>query len=170
MQTLIIIAVVLFTAYIANAIAIFGIPRSISDTYYLYNQRKDGCGWAFTAFMITEAILMLYPMVELGTGQWWQFLGFLCPAGLAFCGSAPMFHDRFVARVHASGAITGVATGLAWCYLCDKITALAMTGAFITIAIVGGVVTDTENECKTFWAEIAGFGTIAGCLLYILLS
>lgn len=163
---MVLMALTLFIGYIAAALFIFReIPRSISDTFYMYNDVAPKLGYIFTAFMTIEAFLIASPMTALGTFEWWQFLGFLCPAGLAFCGCAPLFKgDKFVKRVHFSGAILSVTAGLTWCYLLDP---SRMIGTLIILSVscaAVGVASRTNSTCRTFWLEIVGFGTITSVL------
>lgn len=166
MEIFVIYAVGLFVAYLITAIKLFGIPRSISDTFYLYEGMSKHLGYVFTGFMFATATLIVTPMVELGSFEWWQFLGFLCPVGIAFCGSAPLFKDdKDTKIVHCTGAVTGVLSGLSWCFLVDTRTAFIVTSAMVSASIIASVATKTEKSCFTFWAEMAGFGTIAVVLL-----
>ena len=162
MEYLVIWALILFVGYIATAIFIFReIPRSISDTFYMYNDVFEGLGYVFTIFMSITAALIVSPMVALGTFEWWQFLGFLCPCGIAFCGSAPLFKDdKLVKKVHYTGAIGGASTGLAWSFLLDSMTlGVSLAVLIVTCAIIG-LATRTIKECSTFWLELVGFGSI----------
>lgn len=162
MLVFVITAIAIFVTYIAIAIKLFGIPASISNTYYLYEERHKNLGYIFTAFMLSVAFLMVNPMVYLGTFESWQLLGFVCPSGIALCGSAPFFNSGKDEKiVHCVGAITGVVSGLAWCFCLDTKTSIYVTSAMVGLSIFGGVATETEDTCKTFWLEIAGFGTIA---------
>lgn len=167
METLVIIAVVLFGAYIAAALFIFReVPPSISDTFYMYNTLVPGLGYVFTVFMFAEAFLMLPKMVELGTFERWQFLGFLCPVGIALCGSAPLFKDdKTVKRVHFTGALSAAAFGLLWCFFLDRDSLIISVVTLIAICGATADSTGTAKQCSTFWLEIVGFGTIATVLL-----
>ncbi len=111
------IAVAMFILYVWVAIANFGIPKSISNTYYLYEGIAKGLGYLFTGFLWIEALLIVSIMIDMGDGSPWQFVGFLCPAGLAFCGCAVLSEDKHTLEgyVHYIGAYTGAIAGLVWC-------------------------------------------------------
>lgn len=49
-MNLIIISIVIFILYIISVICLFNIPWSISNTYYLLEERCKGLGWLFTMF------------------------------------------------------------------------------------------------------------------------
>lgn len=168
MTTLVFIANALFLAYIIIAIVLLNqIPPSISDTFYLYNKKRNNLGYIFTIWMTIESFLMVIPMVELSSGQWWQFLGFMCPAMIALCGSAPTFMaDRLTKRVHFFGAISGVVFGLLWCALMDLRAAIVTLVALLIVIMTVSDATGTWRESRTFWLEIVGFGSIAILLLY----
>ena len=155
-------ALIVFIAYITIAIKQFGIPESISNTFYLYNEKRNGLGYVFTLFMWTVGSLMIMPMITLGDGHWWQFVGFLCPTALCFCGAAPMFKDtKMESSVHVIGAVSAAILGLLWCFLAVGYhTILPVLITMVSLVIAMGKLTETLMSCKTFWLEIAGFGTI----------
>lgn len=49
-MNLIIISIAIFMLYIICVVCLFNIPWSISNTYYLLEERRKGLGWLFTAF------------------------------------------------------------------------------------------------------------------------
>lgn len=167
MENLVIWALFLFVGYMATAIFVFReIPRSISDTFYMYDELWHGLGYIFTVFMIATATLIVTPMVHLGTFEWWQFLGFLCPCGIAFCGCAPLFKDdKLVKQVHFAGAIGGASTGILWSFMLDKVTLGISLAVLIIVCAAIGAITRTLKDCSTFWLELVGFGSITAVLV-----
>ena len=101
-----------FCAYTGAVVAIYGIPASVSETFYLLPRGKR---WLFTAFCWGVSIVVV-PWLDATPGQW-QFLAFLSVAGLCFVGAAAPFKEDFVARVHYAGAgLCAVASQL-WIFL-----------------------------------------------------
>lgn len=58
------IAIGIFIAYNAVMIGLFGIPSSLSNTYYLLNNKWPNSGWAFTAMMWVVCGLLIAPWIE----------------------------------------------------------------------------------------------------------
>lgn len=161
------IAFALFILYVWVAISNFGIPKSISNTYYLYEEKAKGLGYLFTAFLWIEAFLIVSIMIVMGDGSPWQFVGFLCPSGLAFCGCAVLSKDKgtLEGHVHYFGAYLGAIAGVVWCCIFVEtkftlIELLCMSGFFLACASR----TKTLRSSFTFWSELAVFGTIILCI------
>lgn len=161
------IALMLFILYVGVAISNFGIPKSISNTYYLYEEKAKGLGYLFTAFLWIEAFLIVSIMIDMGDGSPWQFVGFLCPAGLAFCGCAVLSEDKHTLEgyVHYIGAYTGAIAGVVWC--CIFIDAKVVLTALLCLSVLFVVCascTQTLRSSFTFWSELAVFGNIILCI------
>lgn len=52
MVTLLIVSIVLFVSYIGYTVGMYGIPASISDTYYRFGKK----GWLFTLFCLASLV------------------------------------------------------------------------------------------------------------------
>lgn len=103
MTTLVIISLVIFLAYLAGMYKYFGIPYSISDTYYKLEKRKKGLGWLFTAMCWGVSGTLLPALLDL-TPESYQFTAFLSCAGLMFVGAAPQFKLSLTGAVHYGAA------------------------------------------------------------------
>ena len=111
-MTITIISILIFCAYMGAILAIYGIPASVSETFYLLPKGKR---WLFTAFCWGVSIIVA-PWLD-ATPERWQFLAFLSVGGLCFVGTAAQFKDDFVARVHFAGAgVCAVASQL-WIFI-----------------------------------------------------
>ena len=161
------IAGLLFAIYVIAEVVLFGLPRSISESYYLYDEKKKGLGYLFTVFMYAEAFLIIMPLISIGEGSQWQFVGFLCPCGLAFCGTAVLSKGvTMESRVHCVGAYTAAVMGLLWCFIfIGWQQTLVYILSIWTLVLVFANATNTTKYSKTFWIEIATFGTIMTRLL-----
>lgn len=155
------VALALFVAYNAVAIKLFGIPESLSNTYYLYEAKHKGLGWLFTCFMWTLAFLLLPAWIATseGVGPWmsnFTFLSFFSAAAIAFVGTAPKFHDTAEGKIHVISASICAATAILWDFvICWHIWYVF----FIALAIVISVCafTKTFKECKVYWMEMMAF-------------
>lgn len=56
---LVVSAVLLFAAYNGVAIGRFGVPSSLSETFYLYQGVRRGLGYVFTAMMVCMVLLLM---------------------------------------------------------------------------------------------------------------
>ena len=165
---LIIIGFVLLTAYVSiEWIVNKDVPTSISNSFYIYNEKKKGLGYVFTIFMFIEAYLMVVPMIDMGTDTTWQFLGFLCPAGIAFCGSAPLSRGvTLESKVHVVGATSAAILGLIWCFVyCKPIIVCDILITYLFAVTMTAWYTDTVEKCRTFWVELLAFPSILTVML-----
>lgn len=113
MMTLIIISLVIFLAYIAGTCLYFGVPASISDTYYKLERRHKGLGWLFTAMCWLVGGLLLPALLDI-TPESYQFTAFLACAGLLFVGAAPQFKLSLTGVVHYGSAAICVVFSQIW--------------------------------------------------------
>ena len=86
----IIAAVAIYSTYNAFCLALFGIPESLSMTFYLW-QKKIGNGYLFVLMMSWVVGMMMPAWITMSEGSDFQFLAFLAPASLMFVATAPHF-------------------------------------------------------------------------------
>jgi hypothetical protein len=154
--TSIIIAAVIYAVYNAVALAFFGVPESLSNTYYLY-QAKCNKGWLFCAMMYIVVAFMMPAWITMSEGSDFQFLSFLAPASIAFVGTAPKFKDSDLEnKVHTYSAYLAAACSLLWVGLVTPYwwTILAWAGLVAIIAWL----TKTWKSAIIYWLETVAFG------------
>ena len=155
------VAFLLFVVYNSVAINLFGVPSSMSKTYYLYEEKKKGLGNLFTAFMWIMALLLLPGWIEIANwvGPWmsyFQFLGFLSAACIAFVGTAPKYYDEMEGHVHMFAAKMCAATAILWDFLvCWNIWYVPIIGGLIAAII--GFCTKTWKTASAYWWEMIAF-------------
>ena len=150
MTTLLIIIASVFVAYIASIIAINkGIPPSISESFYVLNNKKKGLGYLFTIWCFFIGVSVMAVIFEVTDGRWFQFLGLFCGGGLGFVGAAPLFKGR-EKTIHFVGATTCAVSALLIMVLLGWwfVPVIALSVAFAIY---------TGNGNLTFWGEIALF-------------
>lgn len=163
----IIIATVIFVAYNVVAIAIFGIPESLSNTYYLYKEKYNK-GWLFCLMMYLVVALMMPAWISLSEGSNFQFLAFLAPASIAFVGTAPRFKDsQLESRVHTVSAIIAAICSLLWVALVTPYWWVVLIWfGFIALA---SVLTSSYKTCLVYWLEQVAFrSTFTTAIIYSL--
>lgn len=160
-----ILALFIFSAYLAAIAFIFRIvPVSLSDTYYMLEQRSKGSGAWFTLMMFAVSVLVLIPMMDV-TPDPYRICAFLPPTGIAFVGAAPQFKDSFVSKTHVVAAVVAAVFGIAWTVLltpCWGAVPFCLLMAFLFARR-----SDTLRSCKTFWLEMVAFGSVFIALLYM---
>ena len=163
----IIIATTIFVAYDAVSLANFGIPESLSNTYYLWKE-KNGKGWLFCLMMYAVVALMMPAWISLSEGSNFQFLAFLAPASIMFVGTAPRFKDsQLESRVHTVSAIIAAICSLLWVALVTPYWwVMLIWFGFIAMA---SVLTSSYKTCLVYWLEqVAFLSTFTAAILYSL--
>ncbi len=163
----IIIATTIFVAYNAVSLANFGIPESLSNTYYLWKE-KNGKGWLFCLMMYLVVALMMPAWISLSEGSNFQFLAFLAPASIAFVGTAPRFKDsQLENKVHTISAIIAAACSLLWVALVTPYWFSIPIFAFIFV--IKAWYTKSIKTAYTYWLEQVAFGsTFTSAIMYSL--
>lgn len=165
MTTLIIISLVIFLAYLAGMYKYFGIPYSISDTYYKLEARKKGTGWLFTAMCWGVGGLLLPALLDI-TPESYQFTAFLACAGLIFVGAAPQFKLSLTRSVHYGAAAVCVIFSQIWVGFTCWWVLLPVWISFIGYILYGmfrysdlfrGRIYFIESK-PMFWCEVAAIG------------
>lgn len=159
MLTLSIIGSTFFSVILGVLLYKFGVPPSLSETYYNLEKNKKGSGILFYLFLVITVFILVIPMIE-ATGFW----GFLCGAGLLFVGAAPAFKENHQARIHFCGAII--------CAL-GAVMELIMMYKWLWIIPILAIVTILSLSTKTckssivFWLEMLAFYSLfLGLILF----
>jgi len=157
------IAIGIFIAYNVVMMCLFGMPASLSNTYYYLNNRWPGSGWAFTAMMWIVCGLLIAPWIEVTQviSSWSQYLTvlpFATVVTLLFVGTAPNFRDGGLPHdVHMTCAKLAAVFALLWvAVVCWKI--MYVIPAWILLC--GGIahLTKTAKSGRDWWWEMAAFG------------
>lgn len=166
-------AFILFVAYNSVVLGLFGVPESLSETYYLFENRKKNLGWIFTGFMFLMAFSLIpgFLNVSDAVGPWmnyFTFLAFFTVAAIAFVGASPHFHEGSERTVHQVSATVCAVSALLWDFIvCWNIWWLPLCVILIPIAL--GFITKTWKNSFEYWLEMmafdATFATIIGELI-----
>lgn len=161
----ILIATLIYVAYNAISLANFGVPHSLSMTYYLWKE-KANIGYLFCVMMYAVVALMMPAWITMTEGSDWQFLAFLAPASIAFVGTAPAFLGSDLEnKVHTISAMIAAVCSLAWVILVTPywwITLICL--GFISLA---AIFTSSYKTCIVYWLEqVAFLSTFIAAILY----
>ena len=114
MTILYFISVALFLCYIVILVFRFGIPKSISESSYLYGRKWNLIFWGWlTAVVFT----MLIPWLEYTAGQSYQFMVFVSCAALCFTAITGRFRGdegKMQANIHQYGTILCAVCAQLW--------------------------------------------------------
>ena len=160
----IIAATAIYIAYNAICLALFAIPESLSNTYYLWKE-KNGKGWLFCLMMYLVVALMMPAWITISEGSNFQFLAFLAPASLMFVGTAPRFKDFSLEnKVHTYSAYLAAACSLLWVGLVTPYWWVIL----IWLGLISGVLAITKTySCLIYWLETIAFGaTFTSTIIY----
>lgn len=163
----IIAATCIYVAYNAVSLAIFGVPESLSNTYYLWKQ-KNGKGWLFCVMMYAVVALMMPAWITLSEGSNFQFLAFLAPASIAFVGTAPRFKDsQLESRVHTISAIIAATCSLLWVALVTPYWWVMLI--WLGFIALTAILTSSYKTAYVYWLELVAFlSTFTAAIMYSL--
>ena len=163
----IIVATIIYVVYNAIAIATFGVPESLSNTYYLWKER-NGKGYLFCLMMYAVVALMMPAWLTLSEGSDFQFLAFLAPMSIAFVGTAPRFkNDKLEGNVHSISAVIAAACSLAWVALVTPYWWMIVT--WLGIIAMYSIFTSSYKTCLVYWLEqVAFLSTFTAAITYSL--
>ena len=163
---LVFIAFIIYLIYNGVSIHLFGIPKSLSETYYLYNDKKRGLRVLFPIVMILFAFLLLPSWLEITVGNPLQFLSFLAAGSIMFTGASPAFKKSTMdLKVHTISALSSA--------LCSILWIIFGSGSWyfipIWLLVIGliAILTKTIKNSYTYWLEtIAFLATFTSIIAY----
>lgn len=157
------IAISIFIAYNIILICMYGVPQSLSHTFY-YLEEHGHSGWWFTAMMWLVCCLLVGPWmnITLYISDWshyFTFLPFLTCAALLFSSLAGNARDNETTKmVHLVGARIAAATAILWiCIVCWKI--MWVIPIWIIICGILAHSTKTAKFARDYWIEWVAFGS-----------
>ena len=159
-------AIFLFAIYNAVVLLLFGVPKSLSMTYYLFKDRQNALKALFPV-MITLLCTFLMPCwISISEGSDFQFLSFLSAASLLFVGFAPAFKDSDLENtVHQVSAYMCAACAIMWIILVTPYWWIILIILGIVIALA--IATKTLKTSYIYWLEMVAFlSTFATLVAY----
>lgn len=161
---LILISLLFFTVYNAVSLKQFGIPKSLSETFYLWNNKKKNLGYVFTGMMFSMAFALVPAWLELGEviSSWSAYLNplvFFACAAIAFVGAAPAFRScPLESKVHTIAAMTAAVCAVTWCLAaCWQIMYVPLLAAGLVAVL--GLITKSWKKASVYWLEMMAFGS-----------
>lgn len=153
---LVLAAFALYLSYNFAALSLFGTPRSLSQTFYEFNERKPWQRFLFPIMMVGMGFLLLPAWLEISEGSNFMFTAFFAAAGIIFTGSAPAFNSSSMEnKVHTISAIFAAVFALLWIILVAQLWWFIIVWA-VMLALVA-VLTGTWKTGLVYWLETVAF-------------
>lgn len=149
-------AIFMFMIYNAVVLLLFGVPKSLSMTYYLFKDRQNILKALFPCMMTLLGSFLMPCWIEMSEGSNFQFLSFLSAASLLFVAFAPAFKESDLENmVHQVSAYCCAAFAMLWIILVTPYwyVILIVLGVIAAIAIV----TKTVKSSYIYWLEMVAF-------------
>lgn len=167
---LVLVSLAIFCVYNTLSLRKFGVPKSLSETFYLWNGVKNHLGYIFTGMMYSMALTLLPAWLELSPliSSWSIYtrpLTFFTCGAIAFVGAAPAFRkDKMEAAVHNISARIAAVAAIIWCLVtCWQIMYVPL-GIAALVAIAGWV-TKTWKTSNVYWLEMMAFAATFGTVI-----
>lgn len=164
------IAFMVLSSFLLTAVMRFGMPDTVSGTYYQIREH-GGMAGTFTAVMLMTACVMLMCMLDTGLGV--QCLAFIGCAGLCLVGVNPNYCDSDAYAIHRGGAALSAVGCVGWCAsvsVWPTACVAAVYGLYLLLckyeetlpcAAQDGSLTDVRRQRHPwYWAEVAGFADV----------
>lgn len=163
------VAIAIFVIYNIILIAMYGVPQSLSHTFY-YLKEDGKWPWVFTIMMWVVCILLLISWIpiNIGISSWSHYLTFL-PAltciSLLFSSLAGNARDNETTKqVHLIGARVAAATAIIWiCSVCWQI--MWVIPVWIALCGILAHATKTAKFGRDYWIEWVAFGPTFSAIL-----
>ena len=158
---MVILAIVLLSLYVGSCIYLFGVPESLSVTYYLIEEKFPKYGRVFTVVMVLTVALVLPVWLD-NSSESTQFLAFLSCMGLLFVGAAALFRDDFDRNIHRVAAGLSAVAALTW---------LSLAGLwYLPVIFLGIHYIYTAKAGKKNWVFLAEMAVFLSLLIGLLIK
>lgn len=141
--------------YLGFVIGRFGIPKSISATYYLLGKY----GWLFQFALALTAFTALPVLIDASSEET-EFLAFLSCGGLLFVSAAPLFRLKFEGAVHYGSALVCCISLVLWQVFNTSWIVPLVTFSLVLIPILIG-------KKYTWWLEVATISSAYASLIVL---
>ena len=159
MLTLSIIGISFFSIILGFLIYKFGIPESLSQTYYNLENYKKDIGILFYLYLVVTVFILAIPMIEAA-----KIWGFISCIGLLFVGAAPAFKEKHQKYIHVCGAALAALGSI---ILLITINKWIYSFIILAIILILSLSTKTLKQSIVFWLEMLAFYSLfLGLILF----
>ena len=165
---LLLTAFFIYWAYNMVALSVFGVPKSLSMTYYLFKERKEWQRLLFPIMMLSMAGLLIPVWLEMSEGSNLQFMSFLAGAGIMFTGTVPTFKSsKLEDRVHTISAIVAAVFALLWVFFVAHLWYIILIW-FVIVTLIA-LLSSSIKTSLVYWLETVAFmSTFMSIIIYYL--
>ena len=165
---LLLTAFFIYWAYNMAALSVFGVPKSLSMTYYLFKERKEWQRLLFPIMMLSMAGLLMPVWLEMSEGSDLQFMSFLAGAGIMFTGTVPTFkNSKLEDRVHTISAIVAAVFALLWVFFVAHLWYIILI--WLVIVTLIALLSNSIKTSLVYWLETVAFmSTFMSIIIYYL--
>lgn len=150
------IAFILYLLYNGICIHLFGIPESLSETFYLFQAKGNWMKVFFPLTMMLLAFLLMPAWLEIAIGNGFQFLAFLTSGSIMFTGAAPAFKKSVMEfKVHSISALISAFCAVLWIIFGSG--TWYFIPIWLSVIILLAILTKTVKTSKVYWVETAAF-------------
>lgn len=146
---ILLVLTLLISAYLIGCTIKFGVPNSLSETYYSLGRY----GWIFQTCIFLIGVTLLPVWLPLSEESH-QSLVFLACASLCFVASAPAFRIELQGKVHYSAAVVCCVSVFAWQIL------EGLWDVTLWFVWIGGMLTLINCGKWCWWLECAAIGSL----------
>lgn len=166
---LVLIAFGIYLFYNAGILGFMGVPKSLSETFYLLKAKKEWLRIFFPIMMMLMAWLLLPAWLELSQGHNLQFMAFFAAAGIMFTGAAPAFKKHNLENwVHTASAIWAAVFALLWVIFVSKLWWLILI--WLGLVVIAAFASKTWKLAYVYWLETVAFlSTFTAIILHHLI-
>ena len=166
--TCVLAAFVIYLVYNAVALKMFGVPKSLSMTYYLFEEKKKKLGIVFPIMMLSMAFLLLPAWLEISALSNLQFTAFLAAGGIMFTGAAPAFQSSDLEKkVHTGSAVVAAIFATLWVIFVAKMWYIILI--WLLSLALQAYITKTVKSSYIYWFETVAFmSTFMSIILFLI--
>lgn len=157
---LVLISFAVFLIYNISICVSYGVPKSLSESFYLLNSTKKHLGYLFTAFIYIICFALVPAWLDLSAiiNPNFMFLAFLTVASLLFVGAAPAFRNfPLESKVHSVAAVCSAVFALAWCISLGWHNLLLVGSSVLGTLFISLITGSADKAHWNYWLEIAVF-------------
>lgn len=157
---LIVIGIMIFSIYNIYVLSTFGIPKNLSNTYYMLESKRYNFGIVYPILITIILILIFYIWLhihsELDTeythiGKW---LIYLTMVALSIVVAITRYQKTVVRyKTHYVAAICSSVTSVGWMLLFAQHFLYVAISMFILVGIAS-IITQTFRSCILYWLEL----------------
>ena len=150
------------------SLKMFGVPNSLSDTFYLFKKKKEWMKYLFPIMMVSLVVFLMPAWLEMTAESNLQFATFLATCGILFTAASPHFKSGGMeTKVHFISAVSAAVLAIIWTLLAGNILALIFWIFIMIFLIIRGNTTDLIKNKLVYILETTAFlSTFTSIIIY----